>query len=167
MRLIAACLAAGVLLAASPASAQNAKLVKSFGNWHVFVHGDAGDKICFAASQPQSIKPENVNRGPIFFYLTTWQKDGVHNEVSIKLGYPINPAGKPNVVIGSEMFELFPKGDKVFLKDPAEERKLIEAMKKGTDLSVTGISMRGTTTIDGYKLNGITAALGEVDNICQ
>ena len=91
----------------------------------------------------------------------------MRNEVSIKLGYPINPAGKPNVVIGSDKFDLFSKGDKVFLKDPAEERKLIEAMKKGADLTVTSISKRGTTTIDNYKLNGITAALGEVGNICQ
>ncbi|MEJ2123717.1 MAG: hypothetical protein P8Y67_03135 [Alphaproteobacteria bacterium] len=167
MRFIAACLAAGFLIAASPASAQNAKLVKSFGSWHVFVHGDKGNKICFAASQPKSIKPENVNRGPIFFYLTTWQKDGVRNEVSIKLGYPVKPAGKPNIAIGSQKYELFPKGDKVFLKDPDEERKLIAAMKKGASLTVTSISTRGTTTIDDYDLSGISAALKELGNVCQ
>ncbi len=39
-----------------------------------------------------------------------------------------------------------------------QQPALIDAMKKGTKLTVTGISSRGTTVVDTYSLLGITAA---------
>ena len=136
MRSVVMGLVAGMLLAVSPACAQNAKLVQTFENWQVFVHEAQGDKVCFAASQPKNMEPKTAKRGPVYFYLTTWAKDGVRNEVSVKLGYPLKPDGDTTIVIGSTEFKLFPKDDKGFMKDPAEERKLLDAMKKGTTLTV-------------------------------
>jgi hypothetical protein len=53
------------------------------------------------------------------------------------------------------------------MRDPAEERKLIDAMRKGSALSMTGLSSRGTKTEDTYSLFGLSAALGEVEKACQ
>ena len=39
-------------------------------------------------------------------------------------------------------------------------------MKKGVDLSVTGISKRGTKTTDTYTLNGFTAAYNKLSKDC-
>ena len=166
MRLASACLAAGLMSAASPALAQTAKLLKTFDDWQVFVHEANNEKVCFAASAPKDMAPKGVNRGSVFLYLTTWQKDGVRNEVSVKLGYTLKPESTPLVEVGTTEFQLYPKDDKAFMRDPAEERKLLENMRKGQDLRVKGQSARGTDTEDKYSLKGLTAALNHVETAC-
>lgn len=167
MRIASAIFAAAVLHAASPAYAQTAKLLDTFKDWQVFVHEANDEKVCFAASAPKEKAPKGVNRGSVFLYLTTWKKDDVRNEVSIKVGYTFKPESVPVVTVGSDTFELYAKDDKAFMRDPAEERKLIDAMKKGATLTMTGLSSRGTKTEDSYSLYGLTAALGEVEKACQ
>lgn len=167
MRIASAIFAAAVVLAASPAYAQTAKLLDTFRDWQVFVHEANDEKVCFAASPPQQKQPAGVNRGSVFLYLTTWKKDDVSNEVSIKVGYTFKPESVPVVTVGSETFELYAKDDKAFMRDPAEERKLIDAMRRGSSLTMTGLSSRGTKTEDTYSLYGLTAALGQVEKACQ
>lgn len=167
MRIASAIIAAAVLLAASPAYAQTAKLLDTFKDWQVFVHEANNEKVCFAASAPKDKAPKGVNRGSVFLYLTTWMKDDVRNEVSVKIGYTFKPESVPVMTVGSETFELYAKDDKAFMRDPAEERKLIDAMKKGASLTMTGLSSRGTKTEDRYSLIGLTAALGHIEKACQ
>lgn len=166
MRLASACLAAGLTFAATPAFAQTAKLLKTFDDWQVFVHEANNEKVCFAASAPKETLPKGVNRGSIFLYLTTWQKDGVRNELSVKVGYTLKADSTPTVSVGAEEFQLYPKDDKAFMRDPAEERKLVDAMRKGANLKMKGVSTRGTNTEDTYSLNGLTAALEHVAQAC-
>lgn len=167
MRLASAIFAAALLFAVKPAYAQTAKLLETFKDWQVFVHEANDEKVCFAASAPKKKLPAGANRGSVFFYLTTWKKDDVRNEVSIKIGYTFKPESVPVVTVGSETFELYSKDDKAFMRDPAEETKLIAAMRKGSRLKMTGLSSRGTKTEDSYSLLGLTAALGHVEKACQ
>jgi hypothetical protein len=166
MRLASACLAAGLLFAVSPAFAQTAKLLKTFDDWQVFVHEANDEKVCFAATAPKEMLPKGVNRGSVFLYLTTWQKDGVKNELSIKVGYTLKPESVPTLAVGTQQFELYAKDDKAFMRDPAEEKKLLEAMRKGSSLTMKGMSSRGTGTEDKYSLIGLTAALANVEQAC-
>ncbi|NJM36117.1 MAG: hypothetical protein HC850_17105 [Rhodomicrobium sp.] len=166
MRLASACLAAGLICAALPATAQTAKLLKTFDDWQVFVHEANDEKVCFAASAPKDTSPKGVNRGSIFAYATTWAKDGVRNELSFKVGYTLKSDSTPTVSVGSDEFQLYPKDDKAFMRDPADERKLIDAMRKGSSLVMKGTSSRGTNTEDKYSLAGISAALDHVAQAC-
>ncbi|HKJ60552.1 MAG TPA: hypothetical protein VKA94_00960, partial [Hyphomicrobiales bacterium] len=115
MRIASAIFAAAVLHAASPAYAQTAKLLDTFKDWQVFVHEANDEKVCFAASAPKEKAPKGVNRGSVFLYLTTWKKDDVRNEVSIKVGYTFKPESVPVVTVGSDTFELYAKDDKAFM----------------------------------------------------
>ncbi len=166
MRLVSAIFAASFLIAASPAYAQTAKLLETFRDWQVFVHEANDEKVCFAASAPKEKKPAGVNRGSVFLYLTTWQRDNVRNELSVKIGYTFQPESVPVVTVGSDTFELYSKDDKAFMRDPAEERKLIDAMRRGSTLTMTGLSSRGTKTDDSYSLFGLTAALEHIEKAC-
>jgi hypothetical protein len=166
MRRASVCLAAIMLCIASPAFAQTAKLLKTFDDWQVFVHEANNEKVCFAATAPKESTPKGATRGSIFLYLTTWQKDGVKNEVSVKIGYTFKPESTPTVAIGSQKFDLYPKDDKAFMRDPGDERKLVDAMRKGSSLEVTGVSARGTSTEDKYSLRGLSAALKHVEDNC-
>ena len=169
MRLVSACLTAGVIffsISAFAQSAQTAKLLQKFDNWQVFLHETPTEKVCFAATQPISMDPKTAKRDPVFFYLTTWAKDGVRNEISVKLGYTQKPDSTPMIIIGNEQFALYPKGDKAFLHDPAQERKLLDAMKKGSTFMVKGTSQRGTATTDQYSLVGLSAAMTQLSTSC-
>jgi hypothetical protein len=167
MHLASGCLAALLLLAAVPAFAQTAKPLQKFDDWQVFLHETKDEKVCFAASPPTDMEPKAVKRGAVFFYLTTWAKDGVKNEVSVKAGYSYKPDSTPTVVVGATEFQLYPKDDKAFMRDPGEERKLLEAMRKAGTLTVKGTSSRGTTTTDQYSLKGLAAALKQLETACK
>lgn len=167
MHLALAALAAGLIFAGAPAMAQTAKLLQKFDDWQVFLHETKDEKVCFAAAAPKDMEPKTAKRGSVFFYLTTWQKDGVRNEVSVKVGYSLKADSIPVVAIGPDEFQLYPKDDKAFMRDPAEERRLLDIMRKGQTLTVKGTSSRGTSTTDQYSLKGLGAALKQVETTCK
>lgn len=170
MRLASACLALGFVLGGTPASAQNApsaKLLQKFDDWQVFLHETKEEKVCFTAAAPKEMEPKAVKRGSVFFYLTTWQKDGVRNEVSVKAGYAFKPDSNPTIAIGADEFQLYAKDDKAFMRDPGEERKLLDAMRKGASMTVKGTSLRGTNTTDSYSLKGLAPALKQMETACK
>jgi invasion protein IalB len=158
--------AALTLLIATGASAQTVDLVTTAGSWSLYADKATPKQVCFIAAQPQSIEPQGANRGPIYFYISAWPKDGIKTEPSIKAGYTI-AAGKPmTITIGNDSFKLFAKGDRGFVANPTEELKLIEAMKTGENAVVQGTSARGTATTDTYALTGIADALQKLAETC-
>lgn len=165
-------LAFGLILAATAShswaqgSAGKAKLLEKVDDWTVFVHEGQDGKICFASSLPKDTQPAGAKRAPAYFYVTTWQKDGVRNEVSVKLGYTIKEDSTPIVTVGNNKFEMFPREDKAFIKDPADERKLVQAMIAGSTMVVKATSARGTETTDQYSLIGISKAVKKVQEAC-
>ncbi len=48
-----------------------------------------------------------------------------------------------------------------------DEQRLIDAMRAGQQVIVTGISKRGTLTRDVYSLAGISAALDRAHQECK
>lgn len=165
VRLIGAVLVV-LSLASATALAQEAKLVEKFNDWSVYTHGEAGDKVCFIVSQPKSMKPDNVRRGPVYFYISTWTKDKVRHEVSLKMGYPLRPGAPAEITIGGDKFQLFTKDEGAYVEDKDKEADLVDAMRKGVTMIVQGRSERGTLTSDEYSLSGVTAALERADKEC-
>jgi len=149
------------------AAAQTVDLVEKQGNWSLYADTASPKAVCFIAAQPQAVEPLGANRGPIFFYISAWPKEGVKAEPSIKVGYPVKPDADMSVTVGTDTFKLFVKGERGFVADPNEEAKLIEALKKGTNAFVKATSARGTATTDTYSLSGISAALDKLAATCS
>jgi invasion protein IalB len=149
------------LTAASPltAAAQGAVETGRHGAWIMHQSADPASKICFAATQPTAKEPAGANRAKTLFYISAWPKEGVKAEVSIKLGYRIKTDSDITVMVGNDAFTLFPKEERAYVADATEELKLIEAMKKGSKLTVQATSERGTATTDTYSLAGLSQAL--------
>ncbi len=126
------------------ALAQTVDLVEKQGGWTLYADAATPKAVCFIAAQPQAVEPLGANRGPIFFYITAWPKDGVKTEPSIKVGYPVKPDADMSVTVGTDTFKLFIKGERGFVSDPTEELKLVEALKKGSNAFVKATSARGT-----------------------
>lgn len=138
----------------------------TFGDWVVHKNTGDGAKVCFAASQPTAKEPVGANRSKIVLYISAWPKEGVKSEVSIKLGYPVNPDRPVAATIGADEFELFADEDRAYVADATAELKLVDAMRKGSTMVVKATSTRGTLTTDTYSLNGLSRALEAVATEC-
>ena len=154
------------LLATAPAWA--ATLVNTFNDWTLYSNA-AGSQICFLAAAPSATEPAGLKRDPALLYISTWPKDGVKAEISVKLGFPARKTTEPVLTISGAVtgaFKLFVKDDRAYVADATQELKLLEAMKKGSKLTVQATSERGTSVSDTYSLQGITNALQALAGGC-
>ncbi len=158
----------------SGATAQQLEMVEALTDWSVYV--DQDPKVCFIVSQPtKSVARRNgqevtVSRGEIRFHISVIPGQGVAGEPSFLAGYPLKPEAVVKMVIGNTKFELYPDAsvhEEYAWTTPADDVALIAAMRKGADAIVTGVSARGTTTIDTFSLRGFTAAVKKAMELCK
>lgn len=147
-----------------------ATAVGTFNDWQVLVADTSDGKICFAASTPVDSKYSQPVRGrdPAFFQVTTVPGKNVHNEASTIAGYTFASSATVTASVDGTDYKMFLNAS---APDTAwavydTETALVDAMKKGSKLVVTGTSSRNTTVTDTYSLSGITAALAEVAKQC-
>jgi hypothetical protein len=153
-----------------------ARLIEKVGDWSVFVYEDTRGRVCFAAAAPADMQPRSAKRTAVVFYVTTWPKDGVRNEVSVKLGYKINANSTASVTAGGHRFALLAASngssqteeldDKAHTKDPADDRKLLAAMAAGGPMIVKATLANGTAITDQYSLDGASAAVQKLQQTC-
>lgn len=155
------------LFAATSASAQQANRLKRFKDWTTYKYDGSDKRICFAATKPKDSEPKNVNRGDIYLYVSTWPAEAAQNEISVKIGYAFKPGTEVTATIGKNVFTMFTKGDKAFVKDTALEKKMLNAMLKGNKVVIKGRSSRGTVTEDTFSLLGISAAVRHANKACS
>jgi hypothetical protein len=156
-------------LGIAPAFAQPAgpTLLGTFDAWEAYKNSDARGSVCWAVTQPQAKEPASAKRDPIYFIITTWPKQGIANEPSIVIGYPFKDGAQATVEVGSDKFGFFTKADGAWLQNKPDEQRLITAMRGSGEMTVKGISKRGTLTTDTYSLKGISAALDKVAEGCK
>jgi hypothetical protein len=177
---VCACLAASVLPGTAIAGAAPAvpaaagaepNLLGSYREWHVYSAGMGAERSCFAVSPPQQTNPAGATRGAVFFMITSWPGRKVLNQPSVVPGYPYKEMSSVTVQVGSDKFDFFTQNDGnnggAWMEAPADERRLLEAMRKGSAMSVTGTSARGTLTRDNYSLAGISAAIDKLTTDCK
>lgn len=143
-----------------------ARLLERIKDWTVYIYEGAEGRICFAASAPTDMQPKTAKRTSVIFYVTTWQKDGVHTEVSVRQGYAMKANAVATVTVGGQTFSLSADDDKAYPKDPADERKLLAAMTAGGPMIVKATSAKGTQTTDQYSLEGVAGAVQKLEESC-
>ena len=143
-----------------------AHLLERVKDWTVFIYESTEGRVCFAASAPTDMQPKTAKRTPVIFYVTTWQKDGVHKELSVRQGYAMKANAVATVTVGGQNFSFSADDDKAYAKDPAEERKMLAAMAGGGPMIVKATSAKGTQTTDQYSLDGVAAALQKLEESC-
>jgi invasion protein IalB len=62
---------------------------------------------------------------------------------------------------------MYPQNDGAWIRNAAEEAKMVDAMRKGSDIVIRSESSRGTKTTDTYSLKGISEALDKVAEECK
>ena len=71
-----------------------------------------------------------------------------------------------NMNISGNEFELFTEGEWAWPATTADDAKIIAAMKRGADATLTARSSRGTQTKDTFSLLGFTAAVEDAAKRC-
>ena len=149
--------------------ADQAALLGQFGDWGAYKAEPGGKKVCFALSKPTSAvtEPAGRSRDPSYAFVSTRPAEKVKNEVSVIVGYPQKAGHDASATIGNANYTLYTQNDGAWVKNAAEEPKMVEAMKKGSDLVVKSESTHGTKTTDTYSLKGISDALDKVAQECK
>jgi len=157
--------------APSPAGAGGAQpsLLGQFGDWGAYTAANGGKKLCYALAKPasQATEPANRPRDPAYIFVSTRPSENVRNEISIVIGYPFKPGYEANVDIGSAKYAMYTQADGAWIKNAAEEARMVDARRRGSDLVVTGESGRGTKSTDRYNLKGLSQALDRVAQECK
>ena len=164
--------AVATLLGASAAQAQSDDLVESNKDWSVFARGDGNDKVCWIASSPTNSRalrdgsPVEVRRGDIYLMVSYRPGETVAKEVSFISGYPFKQGSTVEADVGGNGWDMFTVGENAWLSSSDKDAKIVEAFKKGADVKFTGVSSRGTTTIDTFSLLGFTDSVAKAEELC-
>lgn len=139
-------------------------------DWNVFVETDPAE--CWGVSPPKStVNTRNgqvvsVQRGEILLFVTFRPGADGAGEVSFTGGYPFREGSTVSVAVGSDRFELFTEGQWAWPGSKEDDAKIIDAMKRGAEAVVSGVSSRGTQTKDTFSLFGFSAAMEEAEKRC-
>lgn len=140
-------------------------------DWSVF-ETNQGTRECWIVSSPtQSVARRGgqnveVRRGKIEMMISFRPQQGVANEVSFTGGYPFREDSRVEVEIRGDTFEMFTEGEWSWPASPAIDGKIVAAMRASGSAKITGVSGRGTTTIDTISAIGFTAALRDAERRC-
>jgi invasion protein IalB len=143
-------------------------LIAQFGVWGAYSAAPNGKKVCFALAKPASSKtnPPNRPRDPSFVFVSTRPSEKVVNEVSVMMGYQIKPGTDSTLEVGGARYAMYAQGDGLWIKNAAEEERMVEALRKGADATVKSISAKGTETTDVFSLKGLAQALDRLGQEC-
>jgi len=144
-------------------------LIGQFGGWGAYTATPGGKKVCFALAKPSSSKsnPPNRPRDPAYAFVSTRPSEKVVNEVSIMIGYALKPGSESTLEVGGAVYAMYTQGDGLWIKNAAEEERMVEAMRRAPDAVVKGVSAKGTETTDTFSLKGLSQALDRVAQECK
>lgn len=144
-------------------------LLGQFGDWGAYAATSGGRKVCYALAKPSSAttNPPNRPRDPAYMFVASRPAESVRNEVSIVVGYPFKANSEATVAIGNNQFPMYTQADGAWIKNAAEEARMVDVMRKNSELIVTGESGRGTKSTDRYSLKGLTQALDRANAECK
>lgn len=170
-RAISMIAAVTMAMAVSEAAAQEeTNRVASDTDWAVFEGTDP--KECWAVTAPKETvntrdgRVVSVRRGDILLFVTYRPEQSVMGEVSFTGGYPFAEGSTVTLEVGGSTFELFTEGEYAWPATPADDQKIVTAIKRGSDAVLSARSSRGTRTKDTFSLLGATAMIEDAENRC-
>ena len=165
-------LAAATLIATQVgAQATTDNLVAANTDWSTFEAENPRE--CISTSAPkQSLLTDSAGnatdgrRGDIYLMVFYRPAENVKGQIMFTGGYPFAPGSTVNMNVSGTMFELFTEGEWAWPATTADDAKIIAAMKRGADATLTARSSRGTQTKDTFSLLGFTAAVEDAAKRC-
>ncbi len=149
------------------ARAQSPELKGTYRDWNLFTYKDKSGRICYIASEPQKMQGDYSKRGPAAVLVAKFPIKPPNVQVSVQAGYPYKKNSTVTMKIDKKSYSLFTDGENAFARTAQEDKRIIEAMKKGRRMTVRGTSRKGTYSLDTYSLLGFTRAYRAMLDACK
>jgi hypothetical protein len=159
----------GLLLAlwVVPVIAAEPQLIKTFRDWDAFTQGEGASRTCYMASVAKTTRPANVTHGEVYVTVAHKPARKIQDEVNIVVGYSFKTGSNVRAASGAMSESLFTAGREAWAYDPDMDSRLVDGMKRGTGLAVSGTSARGTKTNYEFSLYGFSAAYEAISKACK
>ncbi len=164
---IALCCLLAVGAGEALAQASSPTLVQQHGDWELFTHDGSAGKVCFLLSKPTRLEPSDRDHGDVFFFVSARPSNNVDNEASVLVGYTFMEGSEVIADVDGQKFTMFIDGNGAWVRDAADEDRLVAAMRAGRVLTVTGQSSRGTNVRYTFSLSGVTAGTNQMRQVCS
>ncbi len=147
-------------------SAEEIKKIGKYKDWEAKIVYEVSGKVCFAQSSPVLQKPKSIKRNANLF-VAFRPEENIKNEISVTSGYEFNN-NTVTAVSGKNTFKFNIKEQGfAWIEDSKIELKMINRMKKGSRLMITGYDQNNSQTIDDYSLLGFTKAYNASKKACS
>ena len=159
----------GVAAPAPVVAGAEPTLIGQFGTWGAYSATPNGRRVCFALAKPTTSKtnPPNRPRDPAYAFVATRPAEKVFNEVSVMIGYALKPGSESTLEVGGGSYAMYTQGDGIWIKNAAEEERLVDALRRSADATIKAVSAKGTETIDVFSLKGLSQALDRIATDCR
>jgi hypothetical protein len=149
------------------AIAEEVKKIGKFKDWETIVIKNDSKLVCFAQSKPVLQSPKSYKREARLF-VSFRPNEKILNEISITSGYEFNNQNSITAKSGKFKYKFdIAQENFAWMADNKIEKKMINTMKKGSRIMVSGYNQEGSQTIDHYSLLGFTKAYGAAKKNCS
>ena len=149
------------------AIAEEVKKIGKFKDWETIVIKNDSKLVCFAQSKPVLQSPKSYKREARLF-VSFRPNEKILNEISITSGYKFNNQNSITAKSGKFKYKFdIAQENFAWMADNKIEKKMINTMKKGSRIMVSGYNQKGSQTIDHYSLLGFTKAYKAAKKSCS
>ena len=149
------------------AIAEEVKKIGKFKDWETIVIKNDSKLVCFAQSKPVLQSPKSYKREARLF-VSFRPNEKILNEISITSGYEFNNQNSITAKSGKFKYKFdIAQENFAWMADNKIEKKMINTMKKGSRIMVSGYNQKGSHTIDHYSLLGFTKAYKAAKKSCS
>lgn len=163
MRVLAIAL---TFLVVTPALADALKLAGRFDHWAAYVYEGPDGKICYAATKPRTWGPAEAAERLTYLQVSTFQNQGVSDEVSITLGAQLDSGAPARALIRKESLPLIVVSGQLRAADEKAQKTLLQRMRKGRTLKVEARAATGRELEYNFSLRGMDKALKQSRKDC-
>ena len=137
--------------------------------WGAYRYDNDGKRVCFISSVPTKSegKYDRNNRGDVRVFVSHGPGKAERDVVQVIAGYRYKPQSDVSLTIDGKNFKLFTIEDRAYAESEEDDKRIITLMKRGSRMTVVGISSRGTKTTDTYSLSGFTKTKAVIDKTCK
>jgi hypothetical protein len=165
----------GLVVTSSSADAQarsgraggNAFEIGKAGAWGIYTTGEGRSKVCFVSTAPAERLPKGLSRDPATLFISVRQGEINRPEFFMLLGFQPKERSEAEIIIGTTKFAGIGQAKGLWLKNPAEEVRLLGELRKGSSLQAKAVSQRGNETTDRYSLTGFGQAFEQAQKECS
>ncbi|MDA9150609.1 invasion associated locus B family protein [Candidatus Pelagibacter sp.] len=156
-----------LLFSFTPLKAEELKEIGKFKDWQTMILIEPTGTVCFAQSSPVLQAPKSNKRDARLF-VTFRPNEKIIDEISASPGYEFNQNNSVTATSGKEKikFDIVQQGF-AWIADNKIEKKMVNVMKKGSRLMITGYNQNGSQTIDHYSLLGFSKAYDAAKTACS